>query len=304
VKSKHAKIKPNPNKFPGTKADNMPKLEIYQSLWGMQLNNTRDGYRPHEEAFSEVAAAGYSGLCLDPGVSQIDDFLNLKPLYEQHRLGCLVNVFPQTVAEMRPLLEFCSEMGAPFANVIGQVFPISVDGAIPVIRSWLEISEDVGVPIKMETHRDCITNDMFFTLQLLDAIPEMRLTADLSHYMLNREMSAPISSQNQMLVQRILERSDSFQGRVSSHEQIQVPLGFPQNQKWVEIHKDWWRRGFQSWLGRASEEDKLIFLCELGPPEYAMTDADNRELSDRFEEADIIRGWVEEMWHDLQGPSV
>ena len=137
---------------------------------------------------------------------------------------------------MRPLLEFCKEMGAPFANVIGQLFPISVEGAIPIIRAWMEIAEDVGVPVKFETHRDCITNDMFFTLQLLDAIPELRLTADLSHYVVNREMSAPISAESQSLMTRILERSDSFQGRISSHEQIQVPILFPQNQKWVEIY--------------------------------------------------------------------
>lgn len=278
----------------------MPNLEVYQSLWGMQTCNPDQGYRPHNESFQQAADAGYVGMCLDPSVGQIEEYLALKPLYEQHSMGCLVNVFPHSVAEMRPLLEFCKEMGAPFANVIAQVFPLSVAGAIPIIRSWLEMSEDIGVPIKMETHRDCITNDMFFTLQLLDAIPELRLTADLSHYCLNREMSAPITRENQAWMQRILERSDSFQGRISSHEQIQVPVQFPQNQKWVAIYKDWWERGFRSWRARAKDDDSLIFLCELGPPEYAITDVDNKELSDRFAEALLIRRWVEEIWAKLE----
>ena len=272
---------------------------MYQSLWGMQTCNTDVATRPHEEVFAQAAQAGFIGLCLDPGVSQIDEYLRLKPLYQEYQMGCLVNVFPNTVDEMRPLLEFSQEMNAPYVNVIAPVFPMTVAGAVPIIRTWLEMAEDVGIPLKFETHRDCITNDMFMTLQLLDAIPELRLTADLSHYCLNREMSAPITAQNQAWIQRILERSDSFQGRVSSHEQIQVPLHFPQNRKWVETFKDWWERGFRSWRSRAGSDETLIFLCELGPPEYAITDVNNAELSDRFEEALIIRGWVEAIWARL-----
>lgn len=274
----------------------MPKLEVYQSLWGMQTCNPNDSERPHDEVFQQAADANFVGMCLDPAVGQIEEYLALKPLYSQHNMGCLVNVFPHTVAEMRPLLEFSKEMEAPFVNVIAPVFPMTVEGALPIIRTWLDMSADIGVPIKFETHRDCITNDMFMTLQLLDAIPEMRLTADLSHYCVNREMSAPISTQNQAWIQRILDRSDSFQGRVSSHEQVQVPLHFPQNQKWVAIFKDWWARGFISWRNRARDDETLIFLCELGPPEYAFTDANNEELSDRFEEAVLIRQWVEDIW--------
>jgi len=278
----------------------MQDLVVYQSLWGMQTCNTNVATRPHEEVFAQAAQAKFAGLCLDPGVSQIEEYLALKPFYQQYQMGCLVNVFPNTVEEMRPLLEFSKEMGAPYANVIAPVFPLTVGDAVPIIRTWLEMADDIGMPIKFETHRDCITNDMFMTLQLLDAIPELRLTADLSHYCLNREMSAPITAQNQAWIQQLLERSDSFQGRISSHEQIQLPLHFPQTRKWIGIFKDWWKRGFRSWRTRAGDNETLIFLCELGPPEYAFTDANNEELSDRFEEAIRIRSWVQAIWQELE----
>jgi hypothetical protein len=278
----------------------MQDLVVYQSLWGMQTCNTNVAARPHEEVFAQAAQAKFAGLCLDPGVSQIEEYLALKPFYQQYQMGCLVNVFPNTVEEMRPLLEFSKEMGAPYANVIAPVFPLTVEDAVPIIRTWLEMADDIGMPIKFETHRDCITNDMFMTLQLLDAIPELRLTADLSHYCLNREMSAPITAQNQAWIQQLLERSDSFQGRISSHEQIQLPLHFPQTRKWIGIFKDWWKRGFRSWRTRAGDNETLIFLCELGPPEYAFTDANNEELSDRFEEAIRIRSWVQAIWQELE----
>ena len=46
-------------------------------------------------------------------------------------------------------------------------------------------------------------------------------------------------------------------------------------------------------------DDTLYFLCELGPPPYAMTDARQDELSDRWEEALKIRQWVQETWSEL-----
>ena len=99
------------------------------------------------------------------------------------------------------------------------------------------------------------------------------------------------------LISRILQRSDSFQGRVASRQQVQLQLDFPQHQKWVELFKGWWREGLQDWRRRS--EGECIFLCELGPPEYAMTDANGVEMSHRWEEALPIRRWILEMCTEL-----
>jgi hypothetical protein len=50
------------------------------------------------------------------------------------------------------------------------------------------------------------------------------------------------------------------------------------------------------WRRRNGKNATLIFLCELGPPPYAMTDANQAELSDRWQEALTIRSWVEAIW--------
>ena len=49
------------------------------------------------------------------------------------------------------------------------------------------------IDVLFETHRECITNDMFATLEIIDNIPEMRLCGDLSHYVINREVRLPMS---------------------------------------------------------------------------------------------------------------
>jgi hypothetical protein len=91
-----------------------------------------------------------------------------------------------------------------------------------------------------------------------------------------------------------------LQGRVASREQVQVQIGFPQHQEWVETFKSWWKTGMRLWRERNAEDATLRFLCELGPPPYAMTDGDQKELSDRWEEALQIRGWALGMWRELE----
>jgi hypothetical protein len=44
----------------------------------------------------------------------------------------------------------------------------------------------------------------------------------------------------------------------------------------------------------------LTFLCELGPKEYAMTDRNGYELSDRWEEALMLKDLVRTMWSELE----
>ena len=264
----------------------MQQLKVYQSLWAMQLRGPDGVEHGNHKAFTMIADAGFDGVCLDPTAAEIDENRALKPLLDEHGLELMINAFPKSDDDLRKLLEFALEMNAKQFSIIGSVYPMTVEGAIPIVRKWIEISEQIGMPILFETHRDCITNDMFFTLQLLDAIPEMRLCADLSHYVLNRELALPLTREWAGLFDRLLARSDTFQGRIANREQIQVAIDF----------KSWWARGFNDWRSRAGDNQDLIFLCELGPPPYAITDGKRAELSDRWLEAQQIRRWVLDIW--------
>ena len=253
---------------------------------------------PYDAICEKVAAAGYDGMAIDLGAGDVAQARAVRPHMERNGLTPLIVAFPRTVESLRETLVMAQDFGAPFVDVIGQVMPLSVDGMIPVIRRWIDMADEVGMPIQFETHRNCITNDLYATLCLIDAVPEMRLCADLSHFVVDREFKLPLEERDNGLIQRIIARSDSFQGRVASRQQIQLQLDFPQHQKWVNLFRRWWRDGLLSWRQRNGNGD-CIFLCELGPPEYAMTDCKGRELSNRWEEALQIKRWVTEMWHEL-----
>lgn len=245
-----------------------------------------------------VAEAGYAGMAIDLGAADVAVAHEVRPHMEKYGLTPLIVAFPKTIDSMDDTLAMARDFGAPFVDIIGQVMPIALDDMVPVIETWMDMSAKHGVPVQFETHRNCITNDLYTTLQLLDRIPEMRICADLSHYVVDREFWFPLSDHDLGLISRVLQRSDSFQGRVASRQQIQLQLDFPQHQKWVDLFKGWWREGMADWRQRNATGD-CIFVCELGPPEYAMTDAAGREMSNRWDEALQIKHWVEQIWADL-----
>jgi hypothetical protein len=249
------------------------------------------------EKFDRVREAGFDGMAIDLGALTLDQARATVPHFARTGLKGALTAFPQSVEDLRPALELAHRIDAPYVVVIGQDMPLAVADMIPVIEGWLEVAAEEGMPIQFETHRNCITNDLFATVQLLEAVPAMRLAADLSHYVVDREMPCPPTPSLASLITRILHRSDSFQGRIAARGQIQLALDFPQNAKWVALFRDWWRQGFASWRAR-HQADALpcVFLCELGPPDYAITAADGRELSDRWAEALTLKRWALELW--------
>ncbi len=277
----------------------MQNLEIYQSLWGMELRNPSIAERTPEEAFKMVADADFDGMCLDPSVAEIPENLDLKPLFEKHGLGCMVNAFPYAANDMVPLLDFAGEMNACMVNVISGVMPIRPEDAVTLVRQWIDEARERDMQLLFETHRDSLLNDLYFTLQLMDLVPEMRLCADLSHFVVDRELRAPVPERDAQYISTVLSRSDCFQGRIASREQVQIQIDFPQHQVWVDIFKGWWTEGMREWRKRSADDATLIFLCELGPPPYAITDADQNELSDRWVESLQIRAWAQDIWSGL-----
>ncbi len=277
----------------------MQKLAVYQSLWGMELRQPQQAERSHEENFAMVAAAGFQGMCLDPAIADLDCYAKTIPLFKEYQLDSMVNLFPRRSNEMKPLLEFAKEIGAKKVNTIAQVMPVSVAGALPLIYRWLQEADDMGLQLLFETHRDGILNDLYYTLEVIDSVPELMLTGDLSHFVVDREFGLPLSRRDRGFVSRILERTDCFQGRVANREQVQIQIDFPQHQEWVQVFKSWWKEGMRLWRERNPQDATCVFLCELGPPSYAITDANGLELSDRWQEALTLKRWAEEIWAEL-----
>ena len=274
----------------------MQKLEIFQSLWAMTRRPWQGDEMSLAEMMSKIAAAGFDGVDIVYGdYSQAE----LSASLTQHGLSCTVTAFPASVESLAPALDLALALNARHLNIIGAMYPFSVEEGAEYLRGWMAMCAAANMPVTIETHRDCITTDLLYTLQLMDAVPEMNLCADLSHFVVGREFKWPITPLVQSQIELVLDRSASFQGRVASREQIQLQISFAHHRDWFDQFAAWWTYGFQSWRQRNADDAVLNFLCELGPREYAMTGVDGEELSDRWQEALIIRDRVRQIWSEL-----
>ncbi|MFL2537660.1 MAG: sugar phosphate isomerase/epimerase [Candidatus Azotimanducaceae bacterium] len=271
-------------------------LELYQSLWAMEDRIPGQAEQPKAVHLKRIADAGYIGACLDPNVSEIEDSLKLKPLFEELGLKCMVNAFPHSADSLEPLLEMSAELQATQVNIIAEVMPLTPAEAVPIIDDWLALASDYPFPVLMETHRNSTLNDLFYTLEILKRVPQLRLCADLSHFVVDRELQLPLSAVDAAYFSTVIERSDSFQGRISNNQQIQIAIEFEQHALWVAQYFEWWRQGFNAWSARSGPNDTLRFLVELGPPPYAITDGTQRELSNRWDEALLIHDRIQAIW--------
>jgi hypothetical protein len=275
----------------------MQKLLVYQSLWAMERRRTDGQEWSLGQKLEMIRDAGFDGAGVRffdyPYAKEVTDFLRA------HGMTWQAQCYPKTVDELKPIIEHVQALGADHINLQPDVKPYRLEECIPYIEGWRRLARDAGIALHIETHRDRMTTDLFFTLHLLDCFPDLRLTGDLSHYVLGREFAWPISEENHALMRRIIDNCWGFHGRVASREQIQLQISFPHHKEWLDLFMGWWEYGFRSWRRRAPRDATLTFLCELGPREYAMTGPDGYELSDRWAEALMLKDMVRDLWHRI-----
>ena len=271
------------------------KFLVYQSLWAMERRRPDGLEWSLDEKLEMIRGAGFDGA----GVRFFDyEYARtVTGFLREHGMSWQAQCYPKTVDDLKPIIEHVQELGADHINLQPDVKPYRLEDCIPYIEGWRRLAADAGIKLSIETHRDRMTTDLFFTLHLLDCFPDLRLTGDLSHYVVGREFAWPISEENHALMRRIIDNCWGFHGRVASREQVQVQISFPHQKEWLDLFMGWWEYGFAQWKKRAGPDETLTFLCELGPKEYAMTGRDGYELSDRWQEAIMLKGLVRDLWH-------
>jgi hypothetical protein len=269
-------------------------LLVYQSLWAMERRLAAEPEFPIETQLTMIRDAGFDGAgvrFVDPAFArQVTGFLRANGMTWQ------AQCYPRTVADLAPVLDLVAELGADHVNLQPDVRPHRLEDCIPFIEGWRRLADQAGVPVHVETHRDRMTTDLFFTLRLLDCFPDLRLTGDISHYLVGREFAYPVSEENHAMMHRILDNCWGLHGRIASREQVQIQPAFPQHKIWVDLFMGWWEYAFRSWRRRAGPDATLTFLCEFGPPPYAITGPDGLELSDRWVEAQEMMRTIRALW--------
>jgi hypothetical protein len=260
----------------------------------MERLRSETGELTLEEKVDRIARAGFDGV-----TDHFYDRAHMSPLMallKERHLAIEGQVFPRSIGELAPALEMAAEFGCHHITIQPDICPMTVAECLPILEGWQRLAEQAGVPVYVETHRGRMTNDLLFTLQLLDAFPALRFTIDLSHYVVAREMNLPIRNDMAAMISRILNHGWAIHGRVAGAHQVQLELSFSQHQPWFAQFRAWWAEAIRSWRQRAGNDATLSFTCELGPAPYAISGPDGRDQTDRWAEALMLRETVRELW--------
>ncbi|NMO97969.1 TIM barrel protein [Paenibacillus lemnae] len=269
------------------------------SWWAMSGLNHNGSL---EEQFEMIAEAGFDGINgFIPPSEEEEKWIRL---LERYGLTLSVNAYPKTSEDMAQFLERAHQFGRVQHINVQVMRPfLTGDPAVQMLREISELSRKAGIPAYIETHRGTMTQDLMRTVQYIERVDELRLTMDLSHYVLAGEMHS-VSDEAEAWFQRLLTRSAAFHARMSNGEQIQVDVG-RQGEHPMTIHFErWWSEGMRNWLSAASEGDVLPFVIELGPPPYAITVDEyaerKSEISDRWEQSQQLQSMIRKLWEKVQ----
>ena len=168
-----------------------------------------------------------------------------------------------------------------------------------LVESILTASDRQALPVFVETHRSTITQDLWRTVQITKAFPEIRFNGDFSHYYTGQEMVYGDIEMKLAFMEPIFARVGFLHGRISSPGCIQVPVDDATSRplqahggvNYLAHYKEIWTRAMLGFLRAAAPGDTLIFAPELlsGTYYYArlFPDASGQlvEETDRYQQA-------------------
>jgi hypothetical protein len=272
----------------------MQQLVILQSLWSMENLRNATGVPTLAENLARIKAADFGGVS---AMWENDDFAA-----DVHKrsadLGFAVEgtVLPRSLDELKQHIDRAHRLPIHHLNVQLWMVPDTLAQAEQLLAETVEIANQSDIPVYLETHRGRLTNDLIQLVEMLSKQQGVRLLADLSHYVVAREVELPVDAATLTRIANVLEHAWAFHGRIAGSGQVQLPFSFAQHAPWVHQFETWWTQGFASWRRRAPADAQLTFTCELGPQPYAISGADGRDLTDRWEESLMLRTIAQRAW--------
>jgi sugar phosphate isomerase/epimerase len=247
-------------------------LNVFKALWGMEGT--------YEKFLERAANAGYAGI--EAPLPSKEDEAAFKQALKRHNLSYIVQTFTngdhassfseqvERAAGFEPVLIVCHSAKDSMSEAEQDRF---YDHALKAEQRW-------GIPVGHETHRGRAMFTPWTTARLLRRFPELRITADFSHWM--NVCESHLEDQEEA-IELAIQRTIHVHGRIGFPEGPQVPHpASPYFEKELGLFLGWWERIFA--VQAAAGREQATFTAEFGPPGYMPTDPfTNKPVSDLWE---------------------
>ncbi|HEX5807223.1 MAG TPA: TIM barrel protein [Anaerolineales bacterium] len=241
------------------------KLIFGKSKWEMWDD-------PLESFLERVAASGFEATEIYLG-SLHDSPSDIARLHIQYGLRLIGQILTQGqtyqdhIQSLESQFEFAAQCQPVFINSHTGRDIFRFEENVEIFRCVTHLSQTSGIPILVETHRGRPTYSAIETCKYLEAVPELRLTADFSHWMVVHESDLTDQRGN---VEAAVARADYIHARVGYAEGPQI--SDPRAPEWkhpVERHLGLWQQILDQ--HKANGTEYLYITPEFGPPAYMHT---------------------------------
>jgi sugar phosphate isomerase/epimerase len=273
--------------------DAPPRLRIQHSLWSLiKLPFNAPVEWTLAEKMQRAKAAGFEAV--ECWLSDKDEAEHRTALNHEG-LRLILGHRPFRIEDVRATVERAKRLHADFifAQPADAFTPIEEVAAL--VQEGRRIANAAGLAFFVEIHRNNFTENLPQIKQLIERVPDIRFTADLSHLVVCGEFYGWEDERAVDRMMPVLERTSHMHGRISNGEAVQVDVGDGSNAT-AQFFVRLWATAMTHWLQGAGPGDVLPFASELGPPRYAITTADGKEISDRWEQSLVMKRLAEQAW--------
>lgn len=244
------------------------KLELFRTLWG---------YRgTWQQALDEARAAGFDGLearIPEEGAERaaFGAFLRDNQVPYIAILFTSTPVLPSQSAtpaehldDFAHKLQLAAELEPRFVNVLAGNDRWPLAQQVDFFGEALEIAARSGLVCSFETHRARSLFNPWLTLQLIEQVPGLRFTSDISHWVVTCErlLNDPADD-----LRAFVERVHHIQARVGYDQGPQVPHpAAPEYAEALAFHQQHWADIWASQQARGYSGTTMT--PEFGPDGY------------------------------------
>ncbi|MFT5659946.1 MAG: hypothetical protein ACI9TV_000579 [Sulfurimonas sp.] len=247
------------------------KLENFKTMWGFEGN--------FEIACIEAKEAGFEGIegraPLDQ--DQRDYWKQCLEKYELAFIGEIVtggdfvplrhHSVEEHINDVATGINNSLELNPRFMNCMGGCDAWSEEDSIIFFKGAIEIAESFGIEISFETHRSRSLFTPWVTKRMVEAVKNMKLTLDISHWCVvcERLMDTELDT-----IKAIAPHVHHFHARVGYAQGAQVPHpAAPEYQEALLSHQECWEIAWDS--QRAKGMNIITMTPEFGSDGYLHT---------------------------------
>ncbi|MFC5451931.1 sugar phosphate isomerase/epimerase family protein [Paenibacillus aestuarii] len=239
------------------------QLKLIKSLWGMNGSL--------ESQIQQIAEAGYTGV--EAAIGYMDNREELSRLLAQYKLELIAQVITKGnsaedhIHSFKEQVAYATHYGAILVDAHGGKDSFDRDQLRQFYDAALNVEASLGVPIGHETHRGRPLFTPWTTAALLREFPELKLTADISHWLCVCESYLDDHAE---ALQLAAQRTLHIHARVGYPQGPQVPHpAAPEFERELYVHEAFWEAVLVQ--SQAEHRPFVTMTPEYGPPGYLHT---------------------------------